>query len=76
MREEHLDLLPELHRDVVLAGLGDVTGNLAGVFMLFACDLTGIGSGAALGFGGAGLTDVLQGAITRCTFAGWATVRV
>ena len=50
MREEHLNLLPELHRDVVLAGLGDVTGNLAGVFMFFAGDLACVGVGTAFGF--------------------------
>ena len=33
MRKEHLNLLSELHRDVVLAGLGNVSCDLAGVFV-------------------------------------------
>ncbi len=32
MREEHLKLLPELHGDIVLLGLSDASGDLAGVF--------------------------------------------
>lgn len=38
MREEHFDLLPELHRDLVLVGLCDVPGDLAGVFMFLVRD--------------------------------------
>ncbi len=38
MREEHLDILLELHGDVVLFGLGDVAGNLAGILVLLAVD--------------------------------------
>ena len=36
MSKEHLDLLPQLHRDDVLLGFGDVPGDLACAFMLFA----------------------------------------
>ena len=50
MREQHLDLLSQLHRDVVLLCLGDVAGDLAGVFMLFAGDGSKVHVGAALGF--------------------------
>src|SRR6056297_269680 len=76
MREEHLDLFPELHRDVVLAGLRNVSGDLAGIFMLFAGDLARLGVGAAFGFGWARLADVLQCAVTGCALAGRPPVRV
>lgn len=36
MGEEHCHLLSGLHRYVVLMGHGDITGNLAGVFVFFA----------------------------------------
>ena len=48
--EEHFHFLPELHRDVVLAGFGDVARDLAGVFMFFAGDLARVGVGAAFCF--------------------------
>ena len=50
MGKQHFDLLPELHRDVVLAGFGDVARDLTGVFCFFATDLARIGVRAALGF--------------------------
>ena len=58
MGEEHLDLLSEVHRYVVLAGLGDVAGDLAGVFVFLTGDLARIGVRAALGFRWADLADV------------------
>ncbi len=76
MGEEHLDLLPELHRNVVLAGLGDVAGNLASVFMFFPADLARVGVGAAPGFGRARLADLLQSAVARGTLAGRSAVGV
>lgn len=36
MCEEHFHFLSQPHRDCVLLGLGDVAGDLAGVFMFFA----------------------------------------
>ena len=42
MGEEHLDLLPQLHRDDVLLGLRDIPRDLAGIFMFLAGDLAGI----------------------------------
>jgi len=63
--KEHLDLLPEFHRDVVLTGLGDVAGDLARV-----------GVRAAFGFGGTDLTDVFQGALSGGAFAGRSSVGV
>jgi len=70
--KEHLDLFAQLHRDVVLAGLGNVAGNLAGVFMFFAGDLARVRVRAAPGLRWAGLADLLQGAITRSALAGWS----
>ena len=51
MCEQHLDLLSELHRDFILAGLGDIAGDLAGIFVFFTGDLARVGVGAALVFG-------------------------
>ena len=65
MREEHLDLLSELHRDLVLPGLRDVTGNLAGVFVFFAGNRSGICVRAAFRLGRAGLAGQFQGAVFR-----------
>ena len=76
MGEQHLDLLPQLHRDVVLTGLGDVAGNLAGVFSFLAADFAGISIWTALGFGWAGLTDLLQSATARGALASRSPVRV
>ncbi len=63
MGEEHLDLLSELHRDVVLAGFGDSASDLTGIFVLLAGDLAGVGIWATLGFGWARLADFLQCAV-------------
>ena len=60
MGKQHLDLLPELHRDVVLPGIGNVAGNLTGIFMFLPVDLACIGVRATLGFGRAGLADLLS----------------
>lgn len=49
--KEHLDLLSQLHRDGVLVGLGDVVGDLTGVFMFLAGDLTCIHVRAAFRLG-------------------------
>lgn len=76
MGEEHLHPLSEFHRDVVLAGLGDVASNLTGVFMLFAGDLAGVRIRAALRFRRASLAGQSQRAIPRDTFPGWPAVRV
>jgi hypothetical protein len=42
VRERHLDLFSELHRDFVVLGFGDVARNLAGIFVSFAGDGSGI----------------------------------
>lgn len=47
VREEHFDLLAQLHRDHVLFGPGDTPSNLLGVFMFLAGDLTRAGVWAA-----------------------------
>ncbi len=59
MREEHFDFLSQPHRDRILLGLGNIAGDLTGVFMFFTCDLSRIGFGAAPGFGWAGLAGQL-----------------
>lgn len=76
MREEHLDLLSELHRDVVLFGLGEVACNLPRIFVLLAGDLAGVRIWAAFGFGRTGLTDLFQGAVAGRAFTARPTVRV
>lgn len=76
MGEEHLDLLTQFHRDVVLAGLGDVASDLPGAFAFFACDLARVGIRAALGFGWADLADLFQSAIAGCSLAGRPPVRI
>ena len=43
MREEHLDRLPELHRGVVLAGVGNDSDDQEGFFVFLAGDLARIG---------------------------------
>lgn len=50
MGKKHLDLLPQLHRDHVLLGFGNVPGDLPGIFMFLAGDLAGIRVRAALRF--------------------------
>ncbi len=76
MGEEHLDLLPELHRDVVLLGPGDVAGDLAGVFVFLAGDGSGIGVRAAFLLRRAGLAGQFQGAVFGDALAGRPPVRV
>ncbi len=63
MREEHLNFLSELHRDLVLFGLGQISCDLARIFVLLAGDLARISVGAAFLLGRADLASVLQGAI-------------
>ena len=74
--EEHLDHLAQRHQDFILLGLGDFAGYLAGVFMLFACDLAGVRIGAALRFRKAGLAGQLQGLILGDVLAGGAAVGI
>ena len=76
MGKEHLDLLSEPHRDVVLFGFGNVAGNLTGVFVFFAGDLARIGIWAAFCFGWASLARQFQGAILGDAFAVWASVGI
>jgi len=76
MSEEHFDLLSQLHRDVILAGLGDVTRDLTGVFMFFAGDGTGISIWTAIRFGRAGLAGQFQCAVFGSAFAAWPPVRI
>ncbi len=76
MCKQHPDFLSELHGDVVLLGLRDVSGNLSGVFVFFTGDRSGICVRAALLFRRAGLAGQLQGAVFGPTFTGWPPVRV
>src|SRR6056297_1763232 len=76
MCEQHLDLLSELHRDFILAGLGDITGDLAGIFVFFTGDLARVGVGAAIGFRWARLADLFQSPTARRSFSGRPSVRV
>jgi hypothetical protein len=72
--EEHFHLLSELYRDVVLVGLGDIAGNLAGVFVFFANNLARACIRAALRFGWTSLGGQFQCAIPGGTLSGRATV--
>ena len=76
MGKEHLDLLPQLHRDHVLLGLRDVPGDLPGVLMFLTGDLAGIRFWAAFHFRWAGLAGVLQRLIFGESFASRILVRV
>ena len=76
MGKQHLDLLSKLHRDLVLAGLGDVAYDLARVFVFLAGDRSGIGVRAAFLFRWAGLAGQFQRAVFGGSLAGWAAVRV
>ena len=73
MGKEHLDPLPELHRDLVLAGLRDVSGDLAGVFVFFVGDGSGICIRAAFCLGPAGQ---FQGAVFGSALSGRSPARV
>lgn len=76
MCKEHFDLLPEPHRDRILLGLGNIAGDLTGVFMFFAGNLARICFGAAFHFGRTGLTGVFQSLILGDAFACGFTVRI
>ena len=76
MCEEHLDLLSEPHRDGVLFGLRDISGDLAGVLMLFAGDPTHISFWAEPHLRRAGLTNVFQSLVLGDTFTRGSTVGV
>ena len=78
MCEEHLDLLPELHRDLVLGCLRDGTRDISGVLMLFSGDLARICIRAALLLGWTCLAGVFQrlvfGDALACRTAAWVGV--
>lgn len=76
MRKEHLDLLPQLHRDDVLVGLRNVAGDLAGIFMFFAADRAEVHVRAAACFRGAGLAGVRQTPVFSDALAGRPAVRI
>ena len=76
MREEHLDLFPELHRDVVLAGLRNVAGDLAGIFMFLAGDGPEVHVRAAARLRGARLAGELEAAVFGDALAGRPPVQV
>ncbi len=60
----------------MLLGLGNIAGDLPGVFMFFAGNLAGINFWAALHFRWAGLTGVFQSLIFGDAFACGFTVRI
>ena len=74
MREEHLDFLSQPHRDRILLGLGNITGDLPGIFVFFAGDLACIGFRTALHLQWAGLASVFQSLVLGDAFAGGTTV--
>ena len=57
-------------------GLGNVAGDLTGVFVFFAGDGAGVSVRAAFCFGWARLTDQFQGAIFGDAFAVWASIGI
>ena len=63
MGEEHFDLLPELHCNLVFCGFGQIPSDLTRIFVLLAGDLARISVGAAFLLGRADLADFFQGAI-------------
>ena len=63
MREEHFDLFPELHRNHVFISFGQISGNLAGFFMFFTGDRSGVRIGTALRFEWANLAGQFQSTI-------------
>lgn len=76
MGEEHFDLLPQPHWDRILFGLRNITGDLAGIFMLFAGDPTHIRFWAEPHLRRAGLTNVFQSLVLGDTFTRGSTVGV
>lgn len=76
MREEHFHFLSELHRDVVLWGLGDIAGNLAGVLVFLARNLARVCIRTAFRFRWACLAGQFQCAISCGALSGRATGRV
>lgn len=76
MREEHLDLLPELHRDLVLPDFRDIPGDLASVFVFFAGNRSGICVRAAFRLGRAGLAGQIQGPVFGSALSGRPPARV
>ena len=70
MCKQHLDLLPELHRDVVLLGLRYVASDLSGVFVFFASDRSCICVRAAFRLGRAGLAGQFQGTVFGSALSG------
>ncbi len=76
MREEHFHFLSQPHRDRILLCLGDIAGNLSGIFMFFACDLACVGFWAALHLRWAGLAGVFQSLVFGNALACGFTVRI
>ena len=76
MGKEHLNLLSELHRNLVLFGFGQIPRDVTCIFVLLAGDLARISVGAEFLFGRVDLADFFQGAIARCALARRAPVRI
>lgn|GEM_PF-4259083 len=74
--EEHLNLLSELHRDLVFFCFGQVSGDLARIFVFLAGYLARISVGTAFMFGWAGLAGQFQRAIPGGALSGRTSVRV
>ena len=74
MGEEHLDLFPELHCNLIFFGLSQISSDLARVLVLLAGDLARISVGAAFWLGRADLADIFQGAVSGCAPAGRASI--
>ena len=76
MRKEHLDLLSEFRRDLVLVCFADGARNITRVFMFFTGDLSAVCLWAAFGFGRARLAGVLEGLVLGDAFTCRSTIRI
>ena len=74
MCEWHLGFFPELLRNLVLFGLGDVAGDLASILVFFAVDVPRVHFWATVLLRRARLASVLESAILGDTFAGRTAV--